>query len=68
MKMKRNTNNWIIGILILIVVLFLVSSLTGSGMVGMMGTGFWFFGWIFMVLIIIALVLLIAWLIKQLQK
>ncbi len=66
--MKKNTNNWMMGILILIVVLFLINSLTGSFGTGMMGSGFWFFGWIFMVLIIITLVLLIAWLIKQLQK
>ena len=35
------------------------------------GTGMWsmgIFGWLFMILIIIALVLLIMWLIKQIQK
>jgi uncharacterized membrane protein len=70
-KMKKDTNNWVIGILVLIAVLFLISSLTGSfgtGMTGMMGSGFWFFGWIFMILVTVALVLLIMWLIKQLQK
>lgn len=33
---------------------------------GMMGMGF--FGWIFMVLIVVALVLFIIWLVKELQK
>ena len=44
-----------------------------AGMGGMMGTfnygfgGMWIFGWLFMSLIVIALVLFIAWLIKQIQ-
>jgi len=35
------------------------------------GTGMWgmgIFGWLFMILIIIALILLIIWLIKQIQR
>ena len=32
------------------------------------GSGMWWFGWIFMTLIIIALILFIVWLIKQIQK
>ena len=39
-----------------------------SGMMGGYGTGWMFFGWIFWILILVALVLLIAWLIKQIQK
>lgn len=38
---------------------------------GMMGAGYgsmWFFGFIFQILVIVALVLLILWLIKQLQN
>lgn len=38
---------------------------------GMMGTGYgsmWFFGFIFQILVVVALVLLILWLIKQLQN
>lgn len=36
---------------------------------GMMGSGFmWLFGWFFMILVVVALVLLIIWLIKQIQK
>lgn len=35
---------------------------------GLMGSGFmWLFGLIFMILIVVALVLLIIWLIKQIQ-
>ncbi len=35
---------------------------------GSFGTGWWIFGWIFGVLVIIALVFLIIWLNKQIQK
>lgn len=36
---------------------------------GLMESGFmWFFGWIFMILVVVALVLLIIWLIKQIQR
>ena len=38
---------------------------------GMMGLGYgsmWFFGFIFQILLLVALVLLILWLIKQLQS
>lgn len=34
----------------------------------MSGFGMGFFGWIFMILVIVALVLFIVWLIKQMQK
>ena len=38
-------------------------------MMGFYGYGFmWLFGWIFMILVLVALILLIAWLIKQIQK
>jgi len=44
----------------------------GHHMGGMMGENFgygmMFFGWVFWILVIVVLVLLIAWLIKQLQK
>ena len=40
-----------------------------GGMGGMMGSyGMGFFGWIFSTLVVVALILLIAWLIKQIQK
>ncbi|MEX0920090.1 MAG: hypothetical protein WDZ69_00735 [Candidatus Pacearchaeota archaeon] len=32
------------------------------------GTGTWLFSWVFMILAIVALVLLIVWLIKQIKK
>jgi hypothetical protein len=47
-------------------------SYSGSGMMGTMygsyGGGMMIFGWIFMILVSIALILLIMWLIKQLKK
>ncbi|MBS3086092.1 hypothetical protein J4422_00120 [Candidatus Pacearchaeota archaeon] len=46
-----------------------------GGYGGMMGYnnmmnwgGMWVFGWLFMTLVVIALVLFIAWLVKQIQK
>lgn len=43
-----------------------------SGMYGMMGGSYgyggMFFGWVFTILVIVALILLIVWLIKQIQK
>ena len=41
------------------------------GMMGMMygyGNGMMFFGWLYGILIIVALILFIVWLIKQIQK
>ena len=40
----------------------------GGMMSGTFGMGGMFFGWIFGLLIIVALVLLIIWLVKQIQK
>ncbi len=40
----------------------------GAMMSGTYGYGFMWFGWIFSILVFVALVLLIAWLIKQIQK
>lgn len=40
----------------------------GYGMMGNYGTGWMFFGWIFGIVVTIALVLLIIWLFKQIQK
>jgi hypothetical protein len=68
--------------LIIIIAIVAVFLLGGIGMIfnsgysgyGMMGgynygmmSGFFFFGWIFMLLIVIALVLFILWLIRELQ-
>ncbi len=67
-------NNEIITIIIVVAILLFLFSLFGmfgANSYGMMGSGFnfmWIFGWIFMTLIIISLVLFIFWLIKQLQN
>ena len=71
-------NNLLIGIVIAVAI-FLVFGMFGFG--GMMGGGYgmmgnlgyglggmWIFGYLFMILILVALVLFILWLIKQLQK
>ncbi len=72
-------NDMIIIIVSVIIGFFLISIFTapmmgytryGYGMAGMMGYGFgsmWLFGWLLMILVIVALVLLIMWLVKQLQ-
>jgi len=62
---------------ILLVLTSFISAHTGEDdfghhmMGGVIGTGMWgmgIFGWIFGILVIVALVLLIIWLIKQIQK
>ena len=73
----KDNNNLLIGILTAIVV-FLVLGMSGFGGMmrgyGMMGNwsygfgGMWVFGWLFMILVIIALLLFIVWLVKQLQN
>lgn len=72
--MKNNDS--FIWIIIAIAALLLVGSFGfggfGYGMMGMMygtyGSGMMFFGWLFGVLTLVALVLLIIWLYKQIQK
>ncbi len=63
--------------LMLIALLGFVSAHTGEelghhsmmdGMMGSYGTGWWIFGWLFMVAVFVAIILLIVWLIKQIQK
>ena len=76
MKTSNNikTSNVILTGVIVVIVLFLISLFSGRGygMMGMMGFGYnpfmALFGWVFMLLIIIALVLFIIWLINQLQQ
>lgn len=68
-------NNLLIGAIIVIAV-FLVLGMfgfggMGYGMMGNWGYGFggmWIFGALFMVLILVALILFILWLVKQLQN
>ena len=69
------TENLILTIVIILVALFLISGLSGYGMMGyggMMGFGNFGFMWIFAsiiwILIIIALILGILWLARQLQN
>jgi len=73
----KDNNNLLIGILVAVAV-FLVLGVSGFGGMmsgyGMMGNwnygfgGMWVFGWLFMILVIIALLLFIVWLVKQLQN
>ncbi len=68
------TEETILIIVVILAVVFLFWGFSGFGInqggmvnASMMG-GMWFFGWIFMILIIIALVLFIVWLTKQIQE
>ena len=70
-------NNLLIGIIIAVAVFLLLGMFGFGGMMGgygMMGNwnyglgGMWIFGFLFMTLILVALVLFILWLIKQLQN
>ena len=73
----KDNNNLLIGILVAVAV-FLVLGVSGFGGMmegyGMMGNwsygfgGMQVFGWLFMILVIIALLLFIVWLVKQLQN
>jgi len=68
--------NLIIGIVIVVLVLLFFGGFGGMmgwnyGIMGMMygyDSGMWIFGWIYMILVSVALVLLIVWLFKQVQK
>jgi len=75
--MKEN-NNLLIGIIIAVVVFLFLGMFGFGGMMGgsyvMMGNwgygfgGMWIFGFLFMTLILVALILFILWLVKQLQE
>ena len=67
--MKEN-NNLLIGIIIAVAVFLFFGMFGFGGMMGNVGYGFggmWIFGFLFMTLILVALVLFILWLVKQLQ-
>ena len=72
---NNNNNNLLIGIIIVVVVFLLFGMFGFGGWTGgcMMGNwnygfgGMWIFGFLFMALILVALVLFILWLIKELQ-
>ena len=62
--------NIILIIVLAVLALFIFSGFGGYGgmMGGNYGGGMMFFGWIYGILILIALVLFIVWLAKQIQK
>ena len=70
---KENYSLWVIiaAIALLILINFGFSG-AGYGMMGMMygiyGFGMMFFGWLLGALILVALVLFIVWLVKQIEK
>ena len=75
--MKENETIIAVVIVLAVIILFGVFGMMGfssygyGGMMGNFGYGFggmWLFGSLFMVLILIALVLFIFWLVKQLQN
>ena len=71
----KDNNNLLIGIIIAVAVFLLLGMFGFGGMMGggygmMGGFGFgsmWIFGFLFMTLTLIALILFILWLVKQLQ-
>ena len=71
MTNKNNEYNILIIVIVVILALFLFSGFGMMGFGGMMGnysfSGMWIFGFLFMALILVALILFIVWLIKQLQ-
>jgi uncharacterized membrane protein len=77
--MKDNNNNLLIGIVIALAVILFAGMFGFGGMMsgryyGMMGNfgygfgGTWIFGFLFMIILLVALVLFIIWLIKQIQR
>jgi hypothetical protein len=66
---------WIFVVVLVIVLFFILSGLGYGGYGGMMGmmyggfgSGLMIFGWLYGILVIVALVLLIVWLFRQVQK
>jgi len=70
--MKNKKDNSLIYIVIVATALLILVSFgfggAGYGMMGNYGSGMMFFGWIFGLLTLVALVLFIIWLVKQIQK
>ncbi len=74
--MKNNeTLIWVIAIIAVVVLLFGGFGMGFGGYGGMMnmmygayGGGMMFVGWLYGILILVALILFIAWLVKQIQK
>lgn len=71
MKKNNDLTTIVIAVIGIFLVLSLGANMIGFSGMGMMGYGFgtmWLFGWLFMILVIITLVLFIVWLIKEIQK
>ncbi len=68
MKKQNNALTWSV-IAVIIILLFGGFGMMGFPFGGMMYgfSGMWIFGWLFMVLILVALVLFIIWLIKEIS-
>ena len=71
--MKNNNTIWIIlGIIFLLFLFFFGLGSMGYGGFGMMGgyygSGMMVFGWLYGILVLVALILLIIWLAKQIRK
>ena len=73
--MKNESTIWIIALIAAIVLIFGGVGMGYGGYGGMMnmmygsyGSGMMYFGWIYSFLILVALVLLVAWLVKEVQK
>ena len=75
-KMKKIENEALIFVIVSLIVLSFALNGLGyggyHGLMGMMngdyGSGMRFFCWLYVILILIALVLLIAWLVQQIKK
>jgi uncharacterized membrane protein len=76
-SVMKEDNSLLIAVIVLLVLLVFSSGIGmmgfgPGGMMGMMagtlGIGMMLFGWLFSVLVFIALILFIVWLVKQIQK
>ena len=71
MEKDKSALIWILIAVILAIFLFGNFGMSGYGMMGNLNYGFggmWIFGFLFMTLILVALILFILWLVKQLQN
>ena len=74
----EDNNNLLVGIIVAVAVFLFLGMFSFGGMMGsgygIMGNwgysfgGMWIFGFLFMTLILVALILFILWLVKQLQN
>ena len=67
----EDNDNLLVGIIVAVAVFLFLGMFSFGGMMGNWGFGFggmWILGALFMVLILVALILFILWLVKQLQE